>query len=53
MILLYVCSATNAENMELNNVKNQLTGAYGGVPDTARDYKVWCMQLETVVRVLL
>jgi aconitate hydratase len=31
--------AINAFNMETNNVKNQLTGATGGVPDTARAYK--------------
>ncbi|GAB1607528.1 aconitate hydratase, mitochondrial-like [Argonauta hians] len=31
--------AVNYENEELNNVKNQLTGEFGGVPDTARDYK--------------
>nr|XP_023021968.1 probable aconitate hydratase, mitochondrial [Leptinotarsa decemlineata] len=32
-------SATNAENNELNNVKNQLTGEWGAVPDVARYYK--------------
>nr|QIE05300.1 mitochondrial aconitase ACO2 [Halichondria panicea] len=32
-------TATNSENKELNNVKNQLTGEFGGVPDTARYYK--------------
>jgi len=31
--------AVNAENDKTNLVKNQFTGAYGGVPDTARDYK--------------
>ncbi|XP_029645890.1 aconitate hydratase, mitochondrial [Octopus sinensis] len=31
--------AVNYENEKLNCVKNQLTGEYGGVPDTARDYK--------------
>jgi len=31
--------ATNAENNEANKVKNALTGKYGAVPDTARDYK--------------
>lgn len=31
--------ATNAFNMESNKVKNQLTGAYGEVPATARAYK--------------
>ncbi|XP_074036025.1 probable aconitate hydratase, mitochondrial [Leptinotarsa decemlineata] len=31
--------ATNAENNELNNVKNQLTGEWGAVPDVARYYK--------------
>merc|ERR1712142_1365822 len=29
----------NDENGEANNVKNQVTGEYGGVPDVARDYK--------------
>lgn len=32
-------SATNSENGELNNIKNQLTGQWGTVPDVARDYK--------------
>lgn len=31
--------AINAFNMEANKVKNQLTGEYGAVPDTARHYK--------------
>ncbi len=31
--------ATNAFNGEVNKVKNQLTGEYGPVPDTARYYK--------------
>lgn len=31
--------ATNAENNEMNKIKNQLTGEWGGVPDVARDYK--------------
>lgn len=31
--------AINKENGDMNNVKNQLTGSYGGVPDTAREYK--------------
>lgn len=31
--------ATNADNNELNNVKNQQTGELGAVPDTARAYK--------------
>ncbi|MEZ4780564.1 MAG: aconitate hydratase [Flavobacteriaceae bacterium] len=31
--------AVNAFNKKTNFVKNQLTGEYGGVPDTARDYK--------------
>ncbi len=31
--------ATNAFNQETNKVKNQLTGVYGPVPDTARAYK--------------
>jgi len=31
--------AINDENGEANNIKNQVTGEYGGVPDVARDYK--------------
>ena len=31
--------AVNAFNKQTNFVKNQLTGEYGGVPDTARAYK--------------
>ncbi len=31
--------AVNAYNKQTNMVKNQLTGEYGGVPDTARAYK--------------
>lgn len=31
--------ATNAFNKESNRVKNQLTGTFGAVPDTARAYK--------------
>ena len=31
--------AINVENMEANNVKNQLTGQWGGVPEVAREYK--------------
>lgn len=31
--------AVNAFNMETNLVKNQLTGEYGPVPDTQREYK--------------
>ena len=34
--------ATNAENEEMNKVRNQITGEYGPVPDTARYYKA-CM----------
>ena len=32
-------TAINSENEEMNKVKNQDTGAYGGVPDVARQYK--------------
>jgi len=32
-------TAINAENKEMNQVKNQDTGEYGGVPDVARQYK--------------
>ena len=39
--------AVNAFNQKTNFVKNQLTGAYGGVPDTQREYKA--AGIETVV----
>ena len=39
--------AVNAYNQKTNFVKNQLTGEYGGVPDTQREYKA--AGLETVV----
>merc|ERR1712241_789759 len=32
-------TAINAENEEMNKVKNQDTGNYGGVPEVARQYK--------------
>jgi len=32
-------TAINEENGEMNTVKNQDSGAYGGVPDVARQYK--------------
>merc|ERR1719360_471654 len=32
-------TAINSENDEMNTVKNQNTGSYGGVPDVARQYK--------------
>jgi len=32
-------TAINEENEEMNKVKNQDTGAYGGVPEVARQYK--------------
>nr|QIE05298.1 mitochondrial aconitase ACO2 [Halisarca dujardinii]QIZ30872.1 aconitase [Halisarca dujardinii] len=32
-------SAVNEENGEANNVRNQLSGEFGSVPDTARAYK--------------
>lgn len=31
--------ATNYENNEMNNIKNQRTGKFGTVPEVARDYK--------------
>ncbi|XP_037024649.1 probable aconitate hydratase, mitochondrial isoform X2 [Bradysia coprophila] len=31
--------AVNSENNEVNKIKNQLTGEWGGVPDVARSYK--------------
>ena len=39
--------AINSFNMKTNFVKNQLTGEYGGVPDTQRDYKA--NNIKTVV----
>ena len=32
-------TATNSENKEMNSVRNQLTGEFAPVPDTARHYK--------------
>lgn len=44
--LFIISSAVNAENSEVNKIKNQLTGEWGGVPDVARHYKSkgvrWC-----------
>ncbi|KOB76678.1 Aconitase isopropylmalate dehydratase domain containing protein [Operophtera brumata] len=37
--VLFLSYATNAENGELNKIRNQLTGEYGPVPGTARAYK--------------
>lgn len=39
MLNVFACRAINAENGEMNKIKNQLTGQYGAVPDVARDYK--------------
>ncbi len=39
--------AVNAYNQKTNFVKNQLSGEYGGVPDTQREYKA--AGIETVV----
>jgi aconitate hydratase len=39
--------AVNAYNKEANQVKNQLTGEYGAVPDTARAYKA--KEIPTIV----
>ena len=36
----FIHRAINSENEKANHVKNLLTGEYGAVPDTARDYKV-------------
>lgn len=36
--------ATNAENSEMNKIKNQLTGEWGAVPDVARHYKANSVQ---------
>lgn len=38
--MLFISRAINIENDTANKVKNQLTGEHGGVPDTARHYKV-------------
>merc|ERR1711890_125548 len=48
-------TAINAENEEMNTVKNQDTGVYGGVPDVARQYKEaeltgWCLETRTMER---
>lgn len=40
LLVHHVHSAVNAENGEINKVKNQTTGTWGTVPDTARKYKV-------------
>jgi len=40
--------ATNAENNEMNKIKNQLTGEWGGVPDVARVYKAKGIRWVTV-----
>lgn len=40
--------ATNAENDEMNKIKNQLTGEWGGVPDVARAYKAKGVRWVTV-----
>lgn len=37
-------TATNDDNGEMNKVKNQVTGEWSPVPDTARHYKVRHMQ---------
>lgn len=37
--LLRILRAINSENGEANKIKNQLTGDWGTVPDTARHYK--------------
>ncbi|AOW03830.1 aconitase family-domain-containing protein [Yarrowia lipolytica] len=35
----YMIGAINAENEEANNVRNQITGEWGGVPETAIAYR--------------
>jgi aconitate hydratase len=40
--------ATNSENNEMNNIKNQMTGEWGGVPDVARAYKAKGVRWVTV-----
>lgn len=39
IIINYLFSAINFENNEMNNIKNQVTKQWGGVPDVARQYK--------------
>ncbi|CAH1115951.1 unnamed protein product [Phaedon cochleariae] len=41
-------SATNAENGEMNKIKNARTGEWGAVPDVARDYKAHGVRWVTV-----
>lgn len=36
---IFVFRAINIENDEANNIKNQVKGNWGGVPDIAREYK--------------
>lgn len=38
-MLYLIASAVNSENNEVNKIKNQLNGEWGGVPDVARHYK--------------
>ncbi|XP_059475911.1 aconitate hydratase, mitochondrial-like [Neocloeon triangulifer] len=40
--------AVNSENNEVNKIKNQLTGEWGGVPEVARHYKSKGVQWVTV-----
>lgn len=40
LFFFFIHRAINTENDKANHVKNLLTGEYGAVPDTARDYKV-------------
>jgi len=35
----FLITGINAENDDMNNVKNQLTGQYGGVPEIAKQYQ--------------
>jgi len=35
----FLITATNAENLEMNSVKNIISGEFGPVPGTGRDYK--------------
>lgn len=37
--IVFLFRATNSENSEMNKIKNQLTGEWGGVPEVARHYK--------------
>lgn len=41
--------AVNSENGKINEVKNQMTGGFSSVPDTARQYKVLFLYLKFMI----